>query len=129
MRSLFAGALALCLAAGCSASTDAPSEPQPGGVASIFVENYNWMDVNVYAIRNGTRQRLGTVGTNETRRFSLPTTLISGGGQVQLLIDPIGSTHGRLMPPVTVMEGDRVSLQVTNQLALSSISVLPGSRW
>lgn len=125
MRSRIIGVLALSLAAAaCSSSSDAPSEPQPEG-ASVVVENYNWMDVTVYAIRNGARQRLGTVGTSETRRFQLPSTVISGGGQVQLLVDSIGSAHERLMPPITVTRGDRVSLEIMNQLALSSISVHP----
>ena len=129
MRSLLAGAVAtLAIAAGCTSGHDAPNGPVPAGPTQVVVENHNWLDVTVYAVRSGMRQRLGTVGTAMTGTFRIPPSLIGQGGQVQLLVDPIGASQTRLLPPISIVNGDRIDVAIHNHLPLSSISVLPRGR-
>lgn len=128
MRAVLTGVLLTIAAAGCSPGGET-EDPSPQYTTQVVVENNNWLDVNVYAIRDGMRRRLGTVTTNSTRRFRLPRAFVATGGEVRLLVDPIGSSQTRMMPPVAIMGGDRIDLDVFNHLPLSSISVLPSGRW
>lgn len=95
----------------------------PAGDASVTVHNNNWADVDVYAVRNGTRTRLGSVTTAASARFLLPGTLLTGAPTLQLLIDPIGSRSGYITQPLLVGPGKRVDLQVENNLSLTSYSI------
>ncbi|HET9984537.1 MAG TPA: hypothetical protein VFQ38_13155 [Longimicrobiales bacterium] len=95
----------------------------PAGDASVTVHNNNWADVDVYAVRNGTRTRLGSVATAASARFLLSGTLLTGAPTLQLLIDPIGSRAGYITQPLLVSPGQRVDLNVENNLSLTSYSI------
>jgi hypothetical protein len=91
--------------------------------AMLHVENYNWMDVVVYAVQGDTRMRLGQVTSMSSQDFRLPSRFLSGGDNVRLLVDPIGSTEGYMTDGVLVHDGERVSFNVQNALQFSSLSV------
>jgi hypothetical protein len=94
---------------------------------TIEVENGNWLDVRVYAVReNGAYDRVGTVTSGSFVRFELPRRLTSHGMQIHLIAAPIGSTRRYRSPPVMVSVGDVIEWKLTNNLALSSISVRAG---
>ncbi len=91
--------------------------------ATVKVANYNWMDVNVYAVQGGTRVRLGTVTTMGSGVFQIPARFLAQSGSVRLLVDPIGSTEGYMTDGILVHGGQQISFSVQNALQFSSFSV------
>jgi hypothetical protein len=88
----------------------------------LYVQNNNWLDVNVYAVRGGTRFRLGVVRSAAGRFFELPDHLTSNGLNVQLQASPIGQ-RGSVTEAVPISPGDIVEWRIQNNLNLSSLSV------
>ena len=91
--------------------------------ATVKVANYNWLDVNVYAVQGGTRVRLGSVTSMSSGTFQLPSRFLQQSTPVRLLVDPIGSTEGYMTDGIMVQGGQQVSFSVQNALQFSSISV------
>jgi hypothetical protein len=112
---------AALLAGGCAhgnaaRSDDVAVEPQ----VMVRVENNNWSDMNVYVLRSGTRQRLGSVSSMTTAKFKLPRHVLVSTEPVRLLADPVGSSRGILSPPLLLNAGQVVEWRVENNPALSS---------
>lgn len=129
MRWVVAAALVMGLggggcarATGAGASEDAlaasPSDP-----VRVRVENHNWLDVDVYAVREGTKYRLGTVTSMTAHVFQLPAGLFTQSGDFRLLVDPIGSSEVFVTEPLLVGPGQQVDWSVENHLALSSYRI------
>lgn len=91
--------------------------------ATVKVANYNWMDVNVYAVQGGTRVRLGTVTTMGTGTFHLPARFLAQSNSVRLMVDPIGSAEGYITDGILVHGGQQISFNVQNALQFSSFLV------
>ncbi|HET7232696.1 MAG TPA: hypothetical protein VFJ16_21980 [Longimicrobium sp.] len=91
--------------------------------ATVRVSNFNWMDVNVYAVQGGTRVRLGTVTSMSNGTFQLPSRFLQQSSSVRLLVDPIGSTEGYMTDGILVHGGQQISFSVQNSLQFSSFSV------
>ncbi|HEX7089650.1 MAG TPA: hypothetical protein VF192_05910 [Longimicrobiales bacterium] len=117
--------LAMIAAPACAAGGAGGEEGVPAPAPRVFieVENHNWADIVVYAVRNGMRTRLGMVTSMNRERFPVPAGLLASSGDVQLLADPIGGATPYLFPPVMVQQGQRVELRLENHLPLSSVSV------
>jgi hypothetical protein len=122
-ESLIALAAAAIIAGGC-ASVTGPTQHRNADAASerttIRVNNHNWSDMTVYLVRNGTRMRLGSVSSLDTRTFEVPTSLLISAGEVRLMADPIGSTRVFTSPPVLIAQGQIAEWRLENSLALSS---------
>ncbi|HYH78266.1 MAG TPA: hypothetical protein VEX86_00665 [Longimicrobium sp.] len=99
------------------ASRSAPSS------ATVRVNNYNWMDVNVYAVQGGTRVRLGSVTSMSNGTFQLPSRFLMQSSSVRLMVDPVGSTEGYMTDGILVQGGQQISFNVQNSLRFSSVSV------
>lgn len=111
------------------------AQPEPTAVASnevrinkaritVEVENGNWLDVRVYAVKeNGAYDRIGTVTSFTSSTLELPKWMTSSMVQVQLVAVPIGSTQSYAAPPVLVSAGDVIEWKLANNLNLSSIVV------
>lgn len=94
----------------------------------LSVQNDNWLDVHVYAVRDGEPYSLGVVtGPGETV-FDLPAMMTTPGARVQILALPIGGTADYLSPEIDINPGDVVKLSIANALPLSNVIVEPGSR-
>ena len=110
----------------CAPGADPANSPfernQPREV-TVQVQNQNWSDMVVYAVRGGMRVRLGTVSAMSRGSFPVPRTALAGSGQLRLLADPIGSSRGFLSDVLSVRPGQRVSLEVGHDLAMSFTSV------
>ena len=89
----------------------------------VYVQNNNWLDVRIYAVRGSTRYRMGTVYSQTGQFFELPARLTEAGFQVQLQADPIGSNRTVTTPRVMINPGDIVEWSIENSLDLSSVSV------
>jgi hypothetical protein len=107
-----------------SAQTDGEEGLASEATVTVLVENSNWLDMRVYAVReNGASDRIGTVTSFSSRKLELPKWLARDNIEVQLVAVPIGSTQRHASPPVIVSKGDVVEWQLQNNLALSSIFV------
>ena len=95
---------------GCAAMGTVSGEPY----ATIIVENDATMTVNIYALRQGTRLRLGQITGLKQREFPLRRSMVGGGGQLQLLIDPVGSPQNYPSQSILINEGDVIELQVSS---------------
>ncbi len=84
--------------------------------ATLIVENDNTSNVTVYALRSGTRQRMGTVTGLSTERFEIRRTMLSGGGELNVGIDPLGSNRMYTAYPIYVSEGDVIEVTVSSFL-------------
>jgi len=127
---LSAALAAAALAGGCAtgrgrAAADESSlaQPAPAATAAIHVDNHNWQDVDVFAVREGIRVRLGMVTSMSSSHFRLPQAFLVGSPNVQLRIDPIGSNSGFLTQSILVGPGQTVDLRIENNLNLTSYSV------
>lgn len=124
-RPAVAALAASTLLTACSSARYAsPSHSAYDDTVQVEVTNHNWMDMNVYALRGGTRIRLGTVTTGTTQRFKLPSVLNVHVGDLRLMADPIGSGQQFHSDPILVEPGTRLRWSLENQLALSSFMVV-----
>lgn len=112
------------LAATAIACSRAPA-PQSGAIpqdAVLTVANDHWLDVNVYALRAGTRHRVGTVTGQQSDTIPLRTNIIAAGTDVRLIAEPIGMNQSYVSDPVYVNPGAWVALTVRSPLNLSSLT-------
>jgi hypothetical protein len=108
--------LVVALVAAC-ASRDAGSgaDGQPG-YATLVIENDNTSTVTVYALRAGTRQRLGSIIGLSRETFTIRRTNLDPGGELRVLVDPLGSFRTFVSHPVQVAEGDVIEMRVNSFL-------------
>lgn len=120
---LATAALAITTGA-CAAGTIPAHGLAPAGTeTTVEVTNHNWADMVVYAVRGGTRYRLGMVTSMSTARFEIPGMVVNGSGGVSLAADPVGSTDVFVTQPMQVVPGQRVEFNIENHIATSSYSV------
>lgn len=117
-------AIAMLLSAIACAGASQAGGPSPGmqDITTARITNNGWLDVNVYAARGGSRQRLGMVTGQNTETFRLPRYLVDARG-VRLLIDPIGSPQGYQTDLISVAPGQQIELVVQQRISMSHYSV------
>ncbi len=112
--------------AGCSllrSGGDNEDDAQPEVVeVVVLVDNRNWQDVTIYALRGGLRVRLGTVTSMQTARFVLSTEM-TGSTRLRLMADPVGSLGTFTSEPLRVEPGDQVQWRLANELVQSAIFI------
>ncbi len=107
-----------------AADGDGFAQAAPGNTAIVHVDNHNWQDVDVFAVREGLKVRLGMITSMSSGDFKLPETFLVGSPNVQLRIDPIGSNGGGfLTQSILVSPGQTVDLRIENNLNLTSYAV------
>ena len=111
------------LAACSPASSRHATYARPSSDVYVTVTNQNWLDVDVFAVRGGSRFRLGQVGGSGSARLRIPANAIVGS-QVQLLVDPVGSNDRYLTEVISVDPDQRVQLNVASTMRMSSYAVL-----
>jgi hypothetical protein len=115
------------LAAGLAAcSHNPPPSPQlgtPQANVLVTVHNQNVNDVDVFAIVNGVRQRLGTVVSQASGSFEIPWDRIGPAGGVSLLVAPIGSRGAFNTGRLTIQPGSQIALSVAPVLRNSTAVV------
>ena len=93
--------------------------------ATATVTNNNTLDVDVFVLAGGTKYRLGTVVTSQTREFDLPAQAMNAG-PVRVSAEPIGARSSYTSDPLTIADGDRIRLNVSPQLPQSTVTVERG---
>jgi hypothetical protein len=89
----------------------------------VQVQNHNWEDMVIYAVRNSTRSRLGQVTSMSTVRFLIPRTFMGTGTDIRLLADPIGSSQVFLTDALLLSPGVQIDFYIENHLPASSWTV------
>jgi hypothetical protein len=104
-----------------------PSELQSGEGAVLTVTNDYLTDVTVYAVRAGTRTRLGTVYGFRTETLPIRNTVLWGAGTLRFLILDRLSGRAHVTDPLTIGPSDAVLLTVRNPINMSSFLLRYGS--
>ena len=89
----------------------------------VYVRNNNWSDMTIYLVRAGSQQRLGSVPSQSSQSFVVPTHLIVSAGRVHLMADPIGSSKKFMSPALMLSPGQKAEWVLENMLSLSSMWV------
>lgn len=118
--------LLLCgsVLAACGGRTRAnPFGPRagPAAPAQVVVENRHWADMTIYVDRAGSRSRLGTVSTNQTRTFELSPVVVPPGTSVAFVADPVGSADTYSSPRTPVGPGDDYRWTLAVELVHSTL--------
>ena len=90
MAWLVAAGLALSVA-GCAHR--GPRTTSPNAATYVDVDNQGFVDMNIYAISQGQRVRLGTAIGSKVTRFKLPAYLVTILTPLRFLADPIGGNR------------------------------------
>lgn len=98
-------------------------QPQKAGALDdpivVDVTNENWNTVIVYAVAHGQTIRLGDVGTGQGARLRVPVAASPTTGDFGLRVETIGPQSSFDTGNITVNRGDRVMLDVANDLGMS----------
>jgi hypothetical protein len=117
-----AAVAALTIDAAACATNHASGTASPRDVMIVTVNNSNYMDLDVFAVRGRARARVGSVTGLSTATFRVPAEY-APDGNLQLLIDPIGSNTTYTTETISVNPGQHVELTVAPVLRMSSFSV------
>lgn len=77
-----------------------------GSQTTLVVESRNWTDHTIYVSRAGSRSRLGTVTSNQTRSFRIPASIATPGATIRFQADPVGSARVYASREVTIGDGE-----------------------
>ena len=109
------GSLLFALAVASSACrTGSRANDEHQAKSSISVENREFVDMGVYAIRSGQRFRLGIATGHSTTVFGIPDYLVKPGDELQFICDPIGAVQEQVSERMTVYPGDYLVLIIYN---------------
>ncbi len=104
--------LALALPVACSSAPEPDTSAGPVNARTVVqVENRNFYDMQIYAVRFGERQRLGLATGTRTTTFELPAHWTTGA-TVQFVASPVGSDQVAWSQQFSVKPGDVVRLQI-----------------
>jgi hypothetical protein len=91
-------------------------------IVTITVVNHNTLDVTLYNVRQGRRERLGDVTAAMSNSFKLPLRRLPGN-ELQLYADPIGSNRGVTSEVLRLSPGDVVEWTLETDLARSHVMI------
>ena len=121
-RTLLAVASVTLLAGGCAHNSRAMDDAGSVDERTVLrVTNNNWADMTIYLLRSGMRQRLGTVSSQSSQTFIVPSHAISSSSEVYLVADPIGTMRTYTSEPIVFYPGQTAEWQLENLLALSTM--------
>lgn len=99
-----------------------PSRPR---VVPLRVENDNFLDMHVYAVRDGIFHPVGVVQSFSKEEFQLQEGWTGPGGQFRLFADPIGGIGGFLTEPLLVGPDQTIAFHIKESLNLSFATIEP----
>lgn len=114
--------LVLASVAGCVKHSIVPDEEESDTI-TIRISNNNVLDMNVYAVNQSMRVRLGTVTTSSSQRFTVSLRQVSPTGELQLLADPVGSRRGMTSEMIHVFAGQAVEWTLEADLRQSTLTI------
>jgi hypothetical protein len=122
-------ALGVCLAAvalstvtSCVFRHQPPSPEDDSDVVTLNVINHHPLDVVVFNVRQGYRERIGDVTAASRASFRLHLRRYPGS-EVQFLADPIGRAQGVTSEVLHLFPGQSADWTLETDLARSSIAI------
>ncbi len=119
------GLVALLL--GCAGKSEDPDqdvEPSPyDAETALEVENHGWSDVVIYLVRGTAVERIGMVGSLNTRTFVFPFRRLGTGNDVRLRADPIGDLSTFTSENLQVRPGQWIKWTLESDLTRSFLAV------
>ena len=91
-------------------------------IVTLNVINHNALDLTIYSVRRGRRERIGQVTASTTGVFRLRLGQLAAG-ELQLFADPVGSLRGVTSEIVHLVAGQTVEWTIESDLARSFLSV------
>ncbi len=95
----------------------------PRNETFVTVTNQNWADIKVYAIRGGSKFRLGSVTGLSTASLRLPAAVAAGATDFRLRVELIGSSMGYTTEVLHLNRGDQMDWVVQSHLPMSHIAI------
>ncbi|HEU5261117.1 MAG TPA: hypothetical protein VFU41_06800 [Gemmatimonadales bacterium] len=96
---------------------------RPWGPATLRVTNANWSEVRIYLVRAGAQLRLGSVTSNGTAVFEIPSDYLGQSGSVTLVANPVAGRASYSTALTGISPGDELELFVENLLQFSHLVV------
>lgn len=91
----------------------------------VRVTNHNWNDMELFAIRNGTRRVLGTVAAAQQATLLVTEDMLDSDGRLQLGARIQGKRDMLIMDPVRVPSGDYLDWSLESEFGRSSVGYYP----
>ena len=117
------GIAAMCASCASCASFRAANVPEDDSDAvALAVVNHHQLNVVVYNVAQGHRDRIGEVVSVSSASFKLHLRRISGG-EIRLFADPIGSSVGTTSETLHPAAGDTIVWTLETDLARSHVEI------
>jgi hypothetical protein len=119
------GLVALLLGcAGKSEEQEQDVEPSHSNAeVALEVENHGWSDIVIYLVRGTAVERLGMVGSLNTKTFVFPYRRLGIGNDVRLRADPIGGPRAFTSENLQVQPGQWIKWTLESDLTRSFLGV------
>jgi hypothetical protein len=121
MRWLLAGALVLTQA--CALRKPGPPIDESADVVTVNVINHNQLDVTIYVVRSGNRERIGSVTAASSNSFRVHLRTLSGAADLQLFADPLGAPRGVTSDRLHLFPAQTVEWTLESDLARSFVLI------
>ena len=96
-----------------SGTSPSPATATANQGTSLEVVNRSSSDMDIFAVRSGSRVRLGLAPSNVTTRFNIQRGQLPGGGTVTFQARPLlGLARTISSEPTILSPGDTITLQI-----------------
>jgi hypothetical protein len=123
---LLAGALAT---SACASAANIPSPSLTRHLTAprqiVRVTNHSWDDIEVSAMRNGSRRILGVISAAQQATLVVSEDMLDTDGRLQLAARIQGKPTLLLMQPLRVPTGNYVDWSLENDIGHSTVSFFP----
>jgi hypothetical protein len=120
-RAALAALILLALSA-CTRMRSAAIEEDDTDVITLNIVNHHLLNVTVFNVIQGHRDRLGEVTSASKTSFKLHLRRMAGG-DLQLYADPVGATQGVTSERLHLSAGDTVEWTLETDLARSHVEI------
>ena len=86
--------------------------PEPQAPTTLKVRNQNFLDTDVFVLREGQRIRLGMVAGLSSQAFTIPADIVRSSPQLRFELHPIGGRGNPRTETISVQPGDEVELTI-----------------
>jgi hypothetical protein len=118
-RTLIAG---LLLLPACARLRGPARPPDDSDLVIFHVVNHNLLNMDIYNVVHGSRDRLGEVTAVSSATFHLHLKRLVGG-DARFYADPVGSSHGTTSEMLHLSPGDSVTWTLEIDLGRSHIEI------
>lgn len=78
----------------------------------LQVDNQGFLDMTVFALRSGVRERLGIATGVSKTNLTIPPSMVGGGTLLRFVADPIGGRRASVSQEISVVPGDTVVMTI-----------------